>query len=362
MRFYTNTHQYYCGIDLHARRMYICIMYQQGKVLYHRNRKATPEDLLAALKPYREDVVVCVECMFAWYWVADVCADEGITFVLGHALGMRAVHGSKKKNDKIDSERIARLLLGKLIPMSYVYPAGMRETRALLRRRMYLMHYRSEILGHVQCTRQQYNLPALGRHLGKKGERVDLADEFPEGKIRELAKVDLNVIEHLDGVINELEVSINGLAKVEDPVAIALLRTIHGVGKILGLVMLYEIHTITRFKSAQDFCSYARLVKCEASSDGKKSGLRGGKQGNAYLKWAFSEAALVFVRGNAATGRYYKRLESKHGTGKALGIIAHRLGIAVYYMLTRKQAFDPARFLNLSQEAYAALREKKVTD
>jgi transposase len=112
MRFYTTPHRYYCGIDLHARRMYICVLDAQGTILVHRNGPATPEHFLATIGPYRADVVVAVECIFTWYWVADLCAQEGIPFVLGHALYMKAIHGGKAKNDKIDAHKIAVLLRG----------------------------------------------------------------------------------------------------------------------------------------------------------------------------------------------------------------------------------------------------------
>ena len=74
MRFYTQQHRYYCGIDLHARRMYICILDSEGTVRVHRNGPATREHLLATIAPYREGLVVAVECIFTWYWVADLCA------------------------------------------------------------------------------------------------------------------------------------------------------------------------------------------------------------------------------------------------------------------------------------------------
>ena len=86
MRFYTQSHQYYCGIDLHARSMYLCILDQAGNILIHRNLPTDPQKFLSVITPYREDVVVAVECIFTWYWLADLCAQEGIAFVLGHAL------------------------------------------------------------------------------------------------------------------------------------------------------------------------------------------------------------------------------------------------------------------------------------
>ena len=128
MRFYTQQHQYYCGIDLHARAMYVCIKDQEGNILLHRNLPIKPGRFLNVIAPYRDDIVVFVECMFAWYWLADLCAREKIHFVLGHALYMKAIHGGKAKNDRIDSKKISTLLRGGMIHMAYVYPLEMRST------------------------------------------------------------------------------------------------------------------------------------------------------------------------------------------------------------------------------------------
>src|SRR4030095_14230686 len=136
MRFYTTQHPFYCGIDLHARTMYVCILAQSGEVLVHRNMKTDPDTFLYVVAPYRQGMVVAVECMFTWYWLADLCADQGIPFFLGHALYMKAIHGGKAKNDKIDSHKMATLLRGGMLPQAYVYPAKRRATRDLLTRRM----------------------------------------------------------------------------------------------------------------------------------------------------------------------------------------------------------------------------------
>ena len=74
MRFYNHQHQYYCGIDLHVKTMDVCILDATGQVLVHRNVPSTPEALLETVAPFRDDLVVAAECMFTWYWLADVCA------------------------------------------------------------------------------------------------------------------------------------------------------------------------------------------------------------------------------------------------------------------------------------------------
>src|SRR5262249_33895983 len=101
--------------------------------------------------------------MCTWHWLADLWAQDGIACVLGHALSMKASHGGKAKNDKIDSHKIAVGLRGGLRPQAYGYPAQMRATRDLLRRRTHLMRKRAALLAHVHNTNSQYNLPAIGR-------------------------------------------------------------------------------------------------------------------------------------------------------------------------------------------------------
>jgi transposase len=95
----------------------------------------------------------------------------------------------------------------------------------------------------------------------------------------------------------------------------------------------------------QDFASYSRLVKCRKESGGKRLGTSGKKIGNAPLKWAFSEAATLFLRNNEAGQKYLARLEKKPDKGNALRLLAHKLGRAVYYMLKRKVAVDRDIFL-----------------
>ena len=109
--------------------MSLCVLNADGEIVLHRNMQAGPEPLLKAIAPYREDLVVCVEGLFTWYWLADLCTQEGIPFVWGHALYMKAIQGGKAQNDKIDAQKIAVLLRGGMLPPAYVYPAAMRATR-----------------------------------------------------------------------------------------------------------------------------------------------------------------------------------------------------------------------------------------
>jgi len=344
MRFYNGQHHHWCGIDLHARSMYVCILDAEGQVLVHKNLRTTPEAFLEVVAPYREDLVVAVECIFTWYWLADLCAREGIDFVLGHALYMKAVHGGKAKNDRIDSLKIATLLRGGMLPQAYAYPAGMRATRDLLRRRLHLVRKRGQLLAHIQMTAHQYNLPPLGKRIAYPANREGVAEHFENRAVRKSIAVDLALLERYDSLLTELEVDLVRQAKQHDPQAFQLLRSVPGIGKVLALTILYEIHDIRRFERVQQFASYARLVKCAKESAGKIYGTSGAKMGNVHLKWAFSEAAVLFVRHSPEGKKLRARLEKRFGKGKALSILAHKLGRTVYFMLQRGKAFDRTRF------------------
>jgi len=353
MEFYHKTHRYYCGIDLHEKTMYVCIVDQEGKILYHRNIKTSREEFLAVVAPYRDDICVGVESTYAWYWLADLCEDEGIHFQLGHALYLKAVHGGKTKNDKIDSKTMAFILRGGNFPVAYVYPRKMRATRDLLRRRMYIMRKRVAILAHIQNTNSQHNLGPFSKTLKYKANREGIANRFEDRSVRKTIEVDLYLLDCYDEVLRDLELYILKTARLDDPISLHLLQTAPGIGMILSMVMMYEIQDIGRFKRVQDFLSYARLVKCPRESGGKKYSSKNSKIGNAYLKWAFSEAAVLFLRGNEQIEKKHNRRVSKHGKAKALSILSRDLGTAVYFMLKRKEPFDMNKFLgagNASQK------------
>jgi transposase len=244
MRFYTKQHKAYCGIDLHARSLYVCILSQDGEILLHRNMKTRPEMFLKALAPYRADLVVAVECLFTWYWLADLCAREDIPVVLGQALSMKAIHGGKAKTDKLDVQKIAILLRGGLLPQAYVYPADMRATRDLLRRRIHLVRKRAALLTHVQHTNRQYNWPEIGQDIAYKTNRPGVAERFADPAVQKSVEVDLALIDYDDQLLRDLELAIVKTAKPHDAHTLYLLQTVPGIGKILSLVLLYESHDV----------------------------------------------------------------------------------------------------------------------
>jgi transposase len=337
--------KYYCGIDLHGKTMYTTIMDKTGRLLFHKNLPNSMADLMDALRPYRDDVVVGVESTFNWYWLSDACRRENIPFYLGHALYMKAVHGGKNKNDSLDSKHITDLLRSNLFPLAYSYPPEMRAVRDLLRRRRYYVDMRASAYRHIQMVYMQHGLVDVKLPAPNiKGRRQEMIQPFDDPNVCLAVAADIRQMNVLDDVIGTLESKILEQAKQHDRAALNLLRTITGVGEILAYTILYEVHTISRFPSPQAFSSYCRLVKPERTSGGKSTGAGNGKIGNPHLKWAFTQIVVHAQLYSPVLKHYYERLKQKHGLGKSKSIIGHKFAVAVYHMLKNGTGFDEAKF------------------
>src|SRR5206468_1280424 len=116
--------------------------------------------------------------------------------------------------------------------------------------------------------------------------------------------------------IRRLERDIGVAALEHYPTELAVPQSIPGVGRIISLTILLEIDTITRFDTRQQFCSDARLITPKQESAGKVVGVGNARAGNAWLKWAFSGAAVLSAQKDDKMKQCLARLQSKHGGGQ----------------------------------------------
>jgi transposase len=337
--------RFYAGVDLHARSLYLVVLDRDGQTCYGRNLPAHPEPFLRAVAPFTDGLLVACECVHPWYGLADTCRDHHLAFVLGHAWAMKAVHGSKTKCDRQDAEASARLLKGGHFPPAYAYPKERRGLRDLLRARLRLVRQRAELYGHVHTARRQANLPPVSNDVKYKGKRAAISAAIADPFVRRRVETDLALLEPLDTAIRRLEAEIEDAAQEHYPTELAVLPSTPGVGPVRSLTILLEIDTIDRFDTRQQFCSYARLCGAAQESAGKRVGTGNRKAGNAWLKGAFSEAAVLGTQKDERLGGLLERLASKLGKPKALSALAHKLGRAFYHMLHTKEVFDVNRFV-----------------
>ena len=348
MRFYTNQHRFYCGIDLHARTMHLCILDHAGNVVF---------DQQPARRPRRLPRTPSLPSATASSSASSACSPgtgsptsaqhEQIPFVLGHALYMKAIHGGKAKNDQIDADKIARLLRGGIFPLAYVYPKGMRETRDLLRRRTFLVRQRAE-LHHPHADPQQPVQPAalrqeahLRRQPRRAGHRRALRRPQRAAQRRRRPGPHRRPRRRRSAT---LELYLTRTAKVDDVQTFHRLQTIPGIGKILALILLYEIHDIQPLPQRRQLPVLRPPGALRPRVGRQEDGLRRQEDRQRPSAVGLRRGGLS-VPASAANGpRRGSRSSKKRGKAKALAILAARLGAAVYHMLRKREAFDEARF------------------
>lgn len=349
MRYYQCKHPFVCGVDIHSKMIYLCIIDKDKNILLHRpvqNKDTTT--LTNILLPYKGQIVVSAESCFPYYWLADFCRELGIEFQLGHALYMKHIHGGKAKNDRIDSEKIAKLTMNQMLPEAYTYPKEKRHLRDLLRRRLYFVNKRSEIKAHIQIQAYQENIQDTGKITRKKIRENLIAPNFTDIDQRVSVEVNLSTIDYYNKMIEKLECYILKRANSINSADIYLLQSIKGIGDVISMTILLEMDDIKRFKNHKEFASYSRLIKCSHESAGKKLGFGGSKIGNPYLKYVFGEASVLVPKYNPEIKKYLDRLEARYGKMKARAILAHKIARTVYYMLKNRKVFDLKKFLSNS--------------
>ena len=342
MKYYKTTTKYNCGIDLHTRQMYICVMDLDGNILVHRNiRNNDFAFFLKLVEPYKDDLTVTCESCFVSFWLADACEDAGIKFVLAHAFYVKSIAANKHKNDKEDSRELAECLRTSRIPPAYVCPRDLRPVRKLLRRRNKYVKNRAELTDHSTCEVMAAGNQPLGISANSKERwREGIRSSFDNPLDSFTAEMELVIVERYDEIIMKMEQRIEKHARDFKQQDYRLLRTVPGIGKILALTILYEAIDIERFPTVKDFISYSRLAAGTNESGGKDFGGKGRKMGNPYLKWAFMQAAILCKRADPRLNAYFERLDRKKGKHTANAIIAAKIARAVYFMLGRKTGFS----------------------
>lgn len=322
----------YAGADLHGNNVFLSLCDKEGNTVFRKRVKADLSAVNAALDPYWERIVaVGVESTFNWYWFVDGLRADGRNVKLGNPAKMEQYKGIKITNDLTDADWLAEQLRLGIFPESYIYPEQTRPVRDALRRRQLFVRRRTQALLSFGSLLERYGLDAPG---ARKAEQWTLADIQATG-LDEFVQLQLEAL--LDGVreSDRLAKKIEGqvLARVKPSEQYKRVQTVPGIALALGMLIVLESGDFKRFPSAGDYASYCRAVKSERSSNGKKKGSNNSKNGNAYLAWAFIEAATFAARFNPRIHAWYERKKAKSGVPKAKKALACKLAKAVWHVM-----------------------------
>src|SRR5690242_15030181 len=332
----------FCGIDLHFNNSVVVITDEMDKVLASRRCPNDLSKIVAVLEPHRAEMAgVVIESTYNWYWLADGLMAAGYEVKLANTVAMKRYDGLKHSGDEDDAAHLAHLLRLGILPTGYIHPPCERGLRDLARKRIQLVRSRTQ---HVLAV-ENILARELGATLSSNAIKRLTAEQVNtfglSADVALAVKSNVAIIEVLNREVERLEARL--LESVRLRPEYALLKSIPGIGEVLAIVIMLETGDIGRFAQVGNFASYARCVDSARYSNGKKKGEGNTRNGNAYLVWAFIEAANFARRFSDEARRFFDKKKTKTNSVVATKALAHKLARASYHILKEKQPFDVKR-------------------
>lgn len=332
----------YSGIDLHSNNCVVVVIDEDDRVLCEKRVPNNLEQIVALLAPHQADLMgVVVESTFNWYWLVDGLKRAGFEVKLANTAALDQYSGLKYSGDEHDARHLAHVLRLGILRTGYIYPPELRAVRDLARKRAQLVHSRTM---HILAVETLVARQTGGRISGNCVKQLteDAVAEWGWSSDCALAvQANVELVHATSKVIKKLETRIR--ERIQLKPEFAVLKSVPGIGDILASTIMLETGAIERFADVGDYVSYGRCVGSGRYSNGKKKAEGNRKNGNAYLAWAFVEAAQFALRFNDAAKRFYERKKAKTNGVIAIKALAHKLARACYHMMKEQRPFDEKR-------------------
>jgi transposase len=333
------------GIDLHKNDLVIDTVDSSGTLVGQRRMRTHGPVVARYFRSLPGPHRAVVESTASWYWLADLLKSEGVDLTLAHSKLVKAIAYAKVKTDAVDAHTLAQLLRADLIPAAHMISPELRTVRDLLRVRLRLVQKRTRCQNSIASLLTKYNVRSV--------------DHLPTFARLE-AECHHQQIELLQQQVKRIVKALSPQLLDADPVQHLL--WIPGIGRINAFSIYLEIDDISRFPSVKHFLSYARLVPGSSNSGGKTKHKRT-KDGNRYLKIAFTHAAIRAIQYFPEIKSFYQKQCRRKPKPIARGIIAKELGKIVYFVLTKGEPYDGTfRGKPLSREKKAEWPRRRSPD
>jgi transposase len=313
---------YYTGIDLHKFSSYLTTVDSSGNIVKQADIKNVGHNFVQYFSDLGSENITTVESTMTWYWLNDLLASLNIPMVLAHAKFVKAIAYAKVKTDKVDSHTLAQLLRMDYIPVAHKISNDKRLLRDALRARLKIVQRHTSVTNSMQLLLAKYNYDSPTELSG-----------IPKFQYEQLSEVEALLNEQM----LDLEKQLYPFLIPNDD--IQRLLWIPGIGKMNAFTVFLEVDDINRFPDVKNFFSYSRLTP-SARNSGGKSKQRSSKDGNKYLKVAFSDAAVHAVQHYPVIRKYHNSLLKKKNKQIAKAIIAKEIAEIVFHVLKNKSDFN----------------------
>jgi len=335
----------YIAFDAHKHYTLASVEREDGRLVREQQIPHERGALQAFLQGCDPGSPVAVETTGNWYWIVDEIEGAGCLPRLVHARKAKLMMGMINKTDKLDARGLNRLQRAGTLPAVWIPPTALRDQRDLPRTRMVLVRQRTRLKNRIHAALAKYGVSRsdVSDLFGRQGTRwlQEHLGQLPPQTAYAAQRV-LEQIETLDRQVAQLE---QRMSELFTPTAqLELLRSLPGVGFILGVVILLELGDVRRFPRSAQLAAYSGTTPRVHASGGRTRYGPLRPDVNRYLKWAFVEAANIICRRRArAPDRHvcqlYARIARRRGHQTAIGAVARHLAEATYWILTKEQPY-----------------------
>ena len=330
---------YYVGLDIHKKTIAYCVKRSDGRIVDQSVVKATRKELTQWAGSLDRPWVGALEATMFTGWVYDFLKPCALELKVAHPAMLKAIAASKKKNDRLDAEKIADLLRCNLLPECYMASPEIRELRRILRYRNLLRRVETRLKnkasGLLMEVGAQYNKKRLhGRRYFKA--LMNESEEVPSS-VKHLLQISHDNQMAFDRDQKRLLKGLMEHELIRDRVR--LLMTIPGVGEVTALTWVLEIGNVHRFRNVNKLVSYCGLCSAQVESAGKSRRGPLSKKRNKHLQTILIEAAKLAPRWNEDLALVYAREIERGHANRATLEVARKLAAVMRAVDQRQTAY-----------------------
>ncbi|MFQ5492451.1 MAG: IS110 family transposase [Phycisphaerae bacterium] len=322
----------YVGLDLHSKQSTFCLLDENGKKLKTHTIHGSVTKVLEVLKTFKKPFAICYEASTGYGYFYDRVCRVAATVVVAHPGQLRLIFRAKRKTDRIDAQKLAKLLFLDEVPSVYVPGVDTRAWRSMIEHRHTLVAERTRYKNRIRALLRSHGMVAPKGLWTLGGIDWLKSQIFPtdfDGVQRDILAERLREVDIMIGKVTKL-LDARGRADA----GVQLLMTIPGVGARTAEAVVAYIDDPRRFPKNKAIGSYFGLVPCEDTSVKQRLG-RITRQGPATVRKLLTEAAWQGIRRSKQIRNFFERIvqDNPERRKKAVTATAHYMLRAMLSML-----------------------------
>ena len=329
----------YVGLDVHSRQSSLCILNSAGGIVNQVQLKGPRSTVVDRLRKLDQPFAICYEASCGYGHLYEALRPLAAHVAVAHPAKLRLIYKSKRKNDRVDAQKLAKLLLLDMVPSVHVPHVDVRAWRSLIILRQRVMAQVVRAKNQIRGVLRENDIAGPKWLWSKKKLAwLESLDLHPVARLRlELA---VEEFKSLDQKIKRLEAELQTYADRHP--AVRLLMTIPGVGIRTAETFVAWVDDIARFRRTRQLGAYFGLVPCQDASADKNRLGHITRDGPPVMRKLICEATWTAIKKCPTFKRFFERVMADKPERKKIAIVAaaHRMIRVMGAMMRSGAAYD----------------------